>query len=134
MNIEINGKDYTLQFGLRFLDVVDKERGVSANVEGATINTGAGGMDMLNQGLNVYSPSHLATVIRAGTAHLRQRPTDVEVENYIQELVEGGDEGEVSQEYFDLYDQINDALGKNSMLQVAMRGKEALAKKKKKNN
>ena len=132
MNINVNGKDYTLQFGLRFLDVVDKERGVSANIEGASINTGAGGMDMLNQGLSVYSPSHLATVIRAGTAHLRQRPSEKEIEDYIQKLVDGGAEGEVSEEYFDLYDEINDELGKNSMLQVAMKGREALAKKKKK--
>lgn len=123
MNIEINGKTYPLTFGLRFLDTVDKERGFTADVEGMQMNTGAGGMSMLQQGLEVYSPTHLATVIRAATATERQKPSNQDIEKFIESLAENGDE------YYDFYDDIKDEMGKNSILKMALSGGQRPSKK-----
>lgn len=86
MILTINGKTYPLHFGLGFLREMNKRH--SAELNG--VATGYGAMGMFNAGRLMNDPLAFADLIRAATEGLPQKPSDVELENYLAELIANG--------------------------------------------
>ena len=83
MIININGKDYELAFGFDFLDYLNQHNSLTMEVKGQTLSSGLGGATMLASTLGSRMPSTLMTAIKAGTAHLSQKPSNKDIESYI---------------------------------------------------
>lgn len=113
MQLEINGKEYPLHFGMDFIDEVEKVEGMKMEAEGMEMNIGTGGMSKLNNKLASYHPSGLRTVIKAGTITERQKPSNAEINQYIEYLAETDD-------YEDLFDEIVEELGKKPLVLKAL--------------
>lgn len=83
MIINMNGKDYELAFGFDFLDYLNKNNSLTMDVNGQSMSSGLGGATMLASTLGSRMPSTLMTTIKAGTAHLSQKPSNKDIESYI---------------------------------------------------
>lgn len=113
MILTINGKDYTLHFGMDFIDEVEKREGMKMEAQGATMNMGTGGMAMLNAKLSNHHPVGLRTVIQAGTATERQKPSKADIDKFIEDLSD-------SDEYEYLFEEIIEELGKKPLVLKAL--------------
>lgn len=118
MNLTINDKDYPLTFGLAFLDFVDNRSGMKMDVDGQEVNTGIAGMGMLKSKLATYSPTALVTVIKGATATERQKPSNKDIEAWMDDLI-GDDNGD---EYYNIYDEIVSEMGKSRLVKVSSKG------------
>jgi|SRR5690625_4698351 len=81
MVVEIAGKKYELNFGLGFIAELDK----MYTIEESGLKFGVG-IDMLIAYLKMRNPVVLKNVIKAGTAHLIQKPSNKDIESYLEEL------------------------------------------------
>lgn len=118
MNLTINDKTYVLSFGLAFLDFVDNHSGMKMDVEGQEVNTGIAGMGMLKSKLATYSPTALVTVIKGATATERQKPSNKDIETWMEELIGDGD----GDDYYNFYDEIVSEMGKSRLVKMSSRG------------
>ena len=118
MKLTINGKEYTLHFGMDFIDEVEKLEGMKMEAEGVSLNMGTGGMALLNNKLASYHPSGLRTIIKAGTITERQKPSNDDINIYIEELADSGD-------YEQTFDDIVEELGKKPLVLKALNAKTA---------
>lgn len=89
----INGKDYDLRFGLRFLEeaqnVYCKD---GAMIDGEIIKLNIGwGANMLAAHLKTYSAPAIASCILCATAHLMEQPTIDDIDTYIVDCVNKGE-------------------------------------------
>ena len=121
MNLEINGRTYNLYFGLDFLDYIEKKHSPTMEVEGQRMVSGFGGLAMLETKMNQYSEPALADVLIGGTASERNKLTRKQVEAHFNNLSDD--------EYFELYDDVIDELGKSSTLRRAEKAQKRLNKK-----
>lgn len=78
MQLTINGKEYELNFGVRFVRELDNT--IGASIKG--INFGMGVAKAL-VGLGSYDSAVLSDVIYAATAASKKRPTSKEVDDFI---------------------------------------------------
>lgn len=122
MEVKINGRTYPLHFGLGFLNEVNKHESAKMEVEGQTMSTGMMGMQLFNSSLQVYDPVALAKVIQYATSTEQQKPAKKDIEAYVDQLIE-------KEEYYDVYDELNEELGKQPVVQVAIQGAERMTKK-----
>lgn len=104
MKIKINGKEYELRFGIKFNRELDEV--YTQSVDGFEFGVG---VEKATSYLAMKNNVALFEVIKAGTSHLRQRPTDEEIEQAIEEY---GNDGKLS----DLYDDILKAMGNSPFL------------------
>lgn len=83
MNLLISGKEYTLNFGLRFIKEMDETYKVDANgmAFGMGIESTVSYMAMEN-------PTVLYEIIKAGTAHLKSKPSNDDIESFLMEHAE----------------------------------------------
>lgn len=109
MKITIGGRDYTLRFGLGFLREMNKLH--SAELEGMA--TGYGAMTLFNAGRAMKDPLAFANVIKAGTVTENHKPSNAEIEAYLEDL-------EVSGAYDETFEAIFDALKGSPLLKKAM--------------
>lgn len=109
MILTIGGREYKLSFGLGFLQEINKLH--SAELEG--MKTGYGAMTLLQAGKAMNDPLAFLAVIKAGTATLPQKPSNADVEQYINELIEAGT-------YQETFDELFDELKKSPALKLAM--------------
>ena len=116
MNLTINGKEYALHFGMDFIAEVEKIEGMKMEAEGVSLNMGTGGMAMLNNKLASYHPSGLRTVIKAGTTTERQKPSNDDINTFIEELAD-------SEKYEQTFDEIVEELGKKPLVLKALNAK-----------
>lgn len=126
MEITIKGKAYPLHFGLGFLDQVNKRESATMEVEGQNMSMGMMGMQLFNGSLQVYDPVALAKAIQYGTYTESQKPSKKDIETYVTELIE-------DEAYYDVYDELNEELGKQPAIQVAISGANKVATMKKNN-
>jgi|SRR5699024_7816638 len=85
MELKINGKDYKLKFGLKFINLLDN----LYSQEISSLKFGMG-VEMMNVYLNMKHPQVLVNIIKAGTSHLGSKPSENEIEGYLEELaIEG---------------------------------------------
>ncbi|MGP6139574.1 tail assembly chaperone [Jeotgalibaca sp. A127] len=90
MELTINEKDYRLYFGTDFVDYINNANGMV--VEG--VKTNVGGMLMLNAGLSMKSPSTLRLILKGATNTLASKPSNKDLEDYINGLLDQEDDDE----------------------------------------
>lgn len=120
MNLTINEKTYNLTFGLAFLEFVDSHSGMKMEVEGQEVNTGMAAMGMLKSKLSTYSPTALVAVVKGATTTERQKPSNKDLDVWLDELI--GDGNDVSDEYYNTYDEIVSEMGKSPKVKAASKG------------
>ena len=86
MILTINGKNYELKFGLGFLAEMNKRK--PAEFEG--MKTGYGAMALFNVGQFLGDPLAFYDLIRAATAEASQKPSNEELESYLEQLITEG--------------------------------------------
>lgn len=79
MNIEINGTDYEVRFGIAFVRALD-ERYHTDGKNGSTFGLG---LESTLPFVLTGDAVKLSEVIHTGTAHLKKRPTTAQVDDYV---------------------------------------------------
>lgn len=95
MILEMNGKEYELNFGFDFLDYINEKNALTMTVSGQEMSTGAGGAVMTGMMISSKQPSTLRQLIIGGTINARKQPTDRDIKKYIDELVQDEEEYEL---------------------------------------
>lgn len=85
MNITINGKEYELEFGLKFIYEMDKAYTIKQG--GAEFGMG---IESAITYLAMRNPTVLQQIIKAGTSHLKSKPSDQDIENELLKIAEKG--------------------------------------------
>lgn len=80
MNLNIGNKEYELKFGLKFINTMDK----LYTQEMSGIKFGMG-VEMMTTYLEMNNPTVLANIVKAGTSHLNSKPSNNEIEEFIEE-------------------------------------------------
>lgn len=109
MILKIGNRDYTLNFGLAFLREMNKQHSVA--IEGMA--TGYGAMTMFNAGQALNDPLALVDVIKASTITEPQKPSNKEIEEYLNDLVVKG-------KYTEVASEIVNEIKKQPLLKLAM--------------
>ena len=110
MEITINDKTYPLTFGFDFIDYVNRENGMEAD----GMKTNIGGAAMLNASMAGRLPSSLRLLIKGGTCNLKQKPSNKDIDAFIDEIAED------DEAYDALFDEIQDELGKRPAIRREM--------------
>lgn len=105
MQITINGKDYDLYFGFDFIDYVNNSKGLMAQ----GIALGVAGMKILTTGLDSKAPSALVTVLKGAINTLKSKPSNEDVEKFIEEMLVNGT-------YDDFFDDVLVEMGKHLLI------------------
>ena len=113
MILTINNKNYELQFGLGFLAEMNKRK--SAQFEGMA--TGYGAMSILQMGMMMGDPLALLDLIKVATAHCSQKPSNVELEQYLTELA-------INNQIQAVFESIFNEIKKSPILAYAMKATE----------
>jgi|SRR5690625_3594527 len=88
MKLEINGKEYELEFGLKFIHEMDNI--YTQRLNGVEFGMG---LEMMGSYLNMRNPLVLLSVIKAGTAHLKSKPKQNDIEKFLEEKAEKNEFG-----------------------------------------
>lgn len=125
MILTINGRDFNLAFGMDFLDYLNKANSISMEVEGQQMSTGIGGAGLVGNTLESRLPSTLRLLIKAGTSHLKFKPSNEDISEYINSLivVEEDENGEMTynkDEYNLVFDEIKSELKKQPATLIEM--------------
>lgn len=83
MKLTINGKDCELKYGLSFIGEIDEMYKQKSN--GMEI---AVGLDMLALYMSTSNPVALRNAIQAGTSHMSGRPSQREINEYLEQVAE----------------------------------------------
>ena len=110
MILTINNKNYELQFGLGFLAEMNKRK--SAQFEGMA--TGYGAMQILQMGMMMGDPLALLDLIKVATAHCPQKPSNVELEQYLTELA-------INKQITNVFESLFNEIKKSPILAYAMK-------------
>ena len=86
MILTINKKNYELTFGLGFLAEMNKRK--PAEFEG--MKTGYGAMALFSVGQFLGDPLAFFDLIKAATAESPQKPSNEELETYLEQLIKEG--------------------------------------------
>lgn len=87
MILTINNRNYELVFGLGFLDQANK----LYSIEYQGYSTGYGGMGKLVTGIKMGDPLVLNDLIKAGTAQSPQKPSNADIEKFIENSIINGE-------------------------------------------
>lgn len=114
MELTINEKVYELKFGLSFINAIDniytqKMHGVEFGM----------GLEMLNTYLGLGRPTALYNVISAGTSHLNSKPSNTDIELYLEDLAESENE-----DYENMFDEVGEAMKQAPFLRRTMKNLE----------
>lgn len=85
MKININDKEYQLEFGLKFIRQMDEAYKVEMN----GIEFGMG-IESAVSYLAMENPTVLYEIIKAGTSHLKSKPSSSDIETFLVEHAEKG--------------------------------------------
>jgi len=110
MELEINGKKYPLTFGFDFLDYVNQENGMVAD----GMKTNVGGAAMLNANMQSRMPTALRLLIKGGTSTLRQKPSNEDIEEFINDISSD------DKKFNKVFDDIETELGKQPAISREM--------------
>lgn len=105
MKFKIDGKEYQLEFGMKFINELDKRYAV--DYQGFKFGMG---VNMAFMYLNQYNPTVIQNIIAAAIAHEKNRPTESEIEEAIVQYA-------IENDGLDkLFEQLLDELGKSPLL------------------
>lgn len=85
MDLTINGKDYQLQFGLKFIRTLDQT--YTQKADGMEFGLG---IETAIPYLKMQNPTVLYELIKAGTSHLKSKPSNDDIENELEKFAEEG--------------------------------------------
>lgn len=85
MNVKIGGREYELRFSLDAINYLDHVYTIDAN--GVKIGDG---IQELTVYLNLRNPTALYHAIKAGTIREKQKPSNEEIETFLEEAGENG--------------------------------------------
>ncbi|MEX2805039.1 tail assembly chaperone [Streptococcus sp. H31] len=117
MEIKINDAKYPLHFGWAFLKYINSKRGLTS--EGVSIGTG--GMLALTAGAEMRDPEMLKDIIKGATETDSNKPSDRDIEAYIEQLI-------VDDKFLPVYDEIYSEIKKQPVLMQAAAGNQVVAK------
>lgn len=86
MVIEIEGKEYELDFGFGFMEYVADVRGIEAQMQGLKVNSKLGGMTLLLAGLEQEEEVALMEALRGGLITRKSQPSKKDLYAYIKGL------------------------------------------------
>lgn len=114
MELTINDKKYELKFGLSFINTIDniytqKMNGVEFGM----------GLEMLNTYMSLGRPTALFNVIKAGTSHLDSKPSNNDIESYLEDLADSNVD-----EYENMFDEVSEAMKQAPFLRRTMKNLE----------
>lgn len=82
MQISINGKDFNLNFGVRFVRELDQVAGMKVNVRGIEQSFGMG-LNLSVPSLRQYDPAVLSDVIYCAAWDNKKRPSQKDIDDYL---------------------------------------------------
>ena len=110
MKLKINGQEYQLEFGMKFINELDKR--YSVNYQGFQFGMG---VNMAFMYLNQYNPTVIQNIIAAAIAHEKNRPTESEIEEAIVQYA-------IENDGLDkLFEQLQEELGKSPLLKATIK-------------
>lgn len=109
MDITINGKEYELVFGLKFIRELDKT--YTQKIDGMEFGVG---IETAIPYLKMKNPVVLYEIIKAATSHLKSKPSNADIEKELEELAE---EDKLEQ----LFEDIETAMGESAFLKPKMK-------------
>lgn len=101
MEIKIGNKNYELEFGLKFIRKMDEAYTIKA--DGAEFGMG---IESAITYLNMKNPTVLYEIIKAGTSHLKSKPSNEDIENTLAKIAE---EGQLDKTFNDIMKAMEDA-------------------------
>lgn len=110
MKLVICGTTYELKFGISFINAIDNM--YKQNVHGVEFGLG---IELLNTQLEMGRPTALFNAIKAGTSHLDSKPSNHDVESYLEGLaLSDGDD------YENLFDGLKESMEQAPFLKRAL--------------
>lgn len=117
MILKIKGKEYELQFGLKFIRELDKA--YTHKVDGMEFGLG---VESAIPYLKMQNPTVLFELIKAATSHLKSKPSNNDIED---ELLKRAEEGKLEE----LYDEFLKAMEESAFLKPKLKQiNQAIAK------
>lgn len=86
MELTIGKKEYQLKFGLSFINAIDNI--YTQDMNGLDFGVG---LEMLNTYMGLGRPTALMNAIKAGTSHMGSKPSNADIEAYLEELASSDD-------------------------------------------
>lgn len=114
MELTINDKNYELKFGLSFINTLDNI--YTQTAEGMTFGIG---IEMLQAYLSMGRPTALANAIKAATSHLNSKPSNNDLEAYLETLAEKDEK-----EFDKLFDEIEESMQTAPFLKRALQNQK----------
>lgn len=109
--MKLGKKELDLHFGWDFLAEVNDTLSFEMEVDGQKIPTRAGGMAFLQMGLSQYDPITVLKVIKAGLSTAKQKPSNEELKQLIEDLLAEGPD-----KYKAFVDELFEMIKKEPML------------------
>ena len=103
MILNIGNREYELKFGIKFIEAIDS----LYTQEKSGIEFGLG-IELVTVYLNAGRPTAILNVIKAGTAHLNSKPSNKDIEDFLEELASKDDES-YEQLFTDLLESMEQA-------------------------
>ena len=113
MELEIGAKQYELRFGLSFINEIDTI--YTQDIDGFQFGTG---LEMMQTYLGLRRPTVLYNIIKAGTSHLNSKPSNNEIEKFLEDIFISGE-----QEGF--FERVEEAAKQAPFLSQAMKRMQA---------
>lgn len=116
MKFKINGQEYQLEFGMKFINELDKR--YSVNYEGFKFGMG---VNMAFMYLNQYNPTVLQNIISAAVSHEKNKPSEKKIEEAIIEYATENDG------LGQLFEELIEELGKSPLLKATIKRFQEMA-------
>lgn len=115
MLVEIGGKEYTLLFSWGFLEEVNNRLGLSMETQGGgSIPLQQMGVLRLNSGLESRDVITLVHILQSATVTERQKPSKVDIQNFVEQLLIDG-------KYVEFYEELEEEIKKQPLLDNLMK-------------
>ena len=115
--IQLADKKYDLYFGFEFLKEIKARFYQEMNVDGQIMILRANGLESMFGMLDLYDPLAVIDVIRAGTATLKQKPSNAELEQFIIKL-------STDDEYIDFVKELKETIQKEPLLSAILKNQK----------
>lgn len=110
MELEIGKKTYELRYGLSFIEAIDKL--YTQSMSGVQFGMG---LEMVSTYMGLRRPTALQNVIKAGTSHLNSRPSNDDIEAYLESVF-------IAEKQEDLFKQVEVEIEQAPFLKQTMKG------------
>lgn len=108
MELNINGKNYELSFGIKFIREMDKIH--EQDLKGIKMGIG---LEMMEAQLSMGRPTALFDVIKCATSHLKSKPSNDDIEAFLEEKAING-------ELESLFEEVGEATKQAPFLKQAL--------------